>query len=677
MADSDRLVLRTLLDAANLGEARAKHEDPDERQRSVERLAKRMDWSLNTARKLYDAAQRVQPSRFDYINTPPGSGKSRDATEFANTLWEEAGKKSLYLMLTNKAICERISRLKEDGKWDGWTRWEPHKPTCDVTRSAAQGYSAHCTCGRVDKEVTGPTIATLDNIIPTLPDSSLPLVESANAFDVWLIDEIDFQRFVGCKEIGYGDIKAASFEHPDKAVSLMSKALGSVMDSLAPDQTISGQEFYDALFERLDQLSADYMMDWESFKSATLERRPWSSQKPRPINSPLFLRPVMVDEFKTVAGGQPFNPRIYVSGRKGKSEPQLRVWWRRDLLDAYEIADKDGKMHDYHLPETWVLDATADTELLGRCLSDDYLGWGDDGPLPKWPLNVHVSQWKNDTVSMTTLGIGPKKSCKATKRWYGRLLTELAAFTDEYAGHKVGVITHKKIESEVVEQIRGAGFRNVVSLHYGQERGSNYMEDARILVLFGLPIPPVDGFKEEASAFFYDEAPLDFDFGERTMSLNMTDDSTTEVKVKGYWKEPVARYYQQKCQSGLYQALHRIRPYNDQPYDRHILIFTNMPIDGVEVDRLMIGEREATTSNRLDRAADFMLEQLGPSGEVTKKALVRHLEPSDKAKTLSIDRWVERESAALGAATDTVFMPWVVGGEPARFVRADDGGGSE
>ena len=32
-------------------------------------------------------------------------------------------------------------------------------------------------------------------------------------------------------------------------------------------------------------------------------------------------------------------------------------------------------------------------------------------------------------------------------------------------------------------------------------------------------------------------------------------------RPSGYWTEPVVSYYRQKCQAGLYQALHRIRPY--------------------------------------------------------------------------------------------------------------------
>ena len=72
-------------------------------------------------------------------------------------------------------------------------------------------------------------------------------------------------------------------------------------------------------------------------------------------------------------------------------------------------------------------------------------------------------------------------------------------------------------------------------------------------------------FEQEAQAFFYDSDPLDFEWREEQQYLEMRDGQLEAVMVKGYWNEPVASYYRQKCQFGLYQALHRIRPYNPSP----------------------------------------------------------------------------------------------------------------
>jgi len=58
----------------------------------------------------------------------------------------------------------------------------------------------------------------------------------------------------------------------------------------------------------------------------------------------------------------------------------------------------------------------------------------------------------------------------------------------------------------------------------------------------------------------------------------MRDGLPEPVKVGGYWEEPVKSYYFQKCQAGLDQSLHRIRPYIDREYDRHISICSNLEL---------------------------------------------------------------------------------------------------
>ena len=68
----------------------------------------------------------------------------------------------------------------------------------------------------------------------------------------------------------------------------------------------------------------------------------------------------------------------------------------------------------------------------------------------------------------------------------------------------------------------------------------------------------------------------------------MLDGSRVPVVVGGYWQEPVASYYRQTCQFGLYQAVHRIRPHLTKPDDeRHIFIFTKMPVKDAVVDELL------------------------------------------------------------------------------------------
>ena len=135
----------------------------------------------------------------------------------------------------------------------------------------------------------------------------------------------------------------------------------------------------------------------------------------------------------------------------------------------------------------------------------------------------------------------------------------------------------------------------------------------------GLPIPNIEGFREEAQAFLHDSGPLDFEWENKERALEMGGGRTEPVKVGGYWKEPVASYYRQKCESGLYQALHRIRPYLVEPGDkRDIFIFTNMPIPDVKVEHLL-----GKTTDRYQTAIDVLNDHLDNQGECMVPELAR------------------------------------------------------
>jgi hypothetical protein len=235
----------------------------------------------------------------------------------------------------------------------------------------------------------------------------------------------------------------------------------------------------------------------------------------------------------------------------------LRVWWRKQ-------AGQDNP-EGWIPPPFFILGATADYELLEPVFG--YYTDREEIEAPAWPDNVHVHQWCDDLVSRQTLGIRRNRSISSPKgkrdraRWYGRIAKALTGIPHDWP---VGIITHQAIEEEAKESIKATGFTDVRSRHYGDERGSNILEGVRVLVLLGLPIPNSDDFMEEAQAFLHDDEPLDFTWENEEQYLEMRDGSRVPVNVGGYWKPPVASYYRQKCQAGLYQALHRIRPYTEQ-----------------------------------------------------------------------------------------------------------------
>ena len=125
-------------------------------------------------------------------------------------------------------------------------------------------------------------------------------------------------------------------------------------------------------------------------------------------------------------------------------------------------------------------------------------------------------------------------------------------------------------------------------MHYGDERGSNSPGGVKALVILGLPIPNVKAFKEEAEGFLYDVGELDCTWVFWKFYLPIVGGQSVHVNVDGYWEGFVGGRYQQKCQSSLFQALHRIRPYLvPAEEDRYVFMFTNMPVEGVLLEESM------------------------------------------------------------------------------------------
>ena len=118
------------------------------------------------------------------------------------------GRPTLYLMPTHDEIRERLDKIAGDGKTANWTHYEGHKPGCVVRRWADKGYSGPpCDCDRhnaaFDPET--PTLAALD-VVLTDHTTRYSAHDDAPLFPLWIIDEIDFGRFVTDKHASRADI---------------------------------------------------------------------------------------------------------------------------------------------------------------------------------------------------------------------------------------------------------------------------------------------------------------------------------------------------------------------------------------------------------------------------------------------------------------------------------------
>ena len=568
------------------------------------------------------------------------------------------------------ANCARYSALlKKDGHGEGWAHWEAHKPRCPARWENDEGYpgSGQCDCGRPEFKTDAPTFAPLEYALPMKPGMGKPLLDAVNEFDFWIVDETDLRRFLGYQEADRRDVGIVAETHPDGAVRALAGGLSELMDLMLGwgRKRFNGPDLYSALDEILQHRGRGSLPDLVAeLGAATLPDRPWTEGDARPRNFPPVLVPVLRDEAGLWSMERHFNPRVHLVNTGADIE--LHVWWRKD----YSGHIVDGEPEGYWPRPVFLLDATADPDLMGKVFPEVESSVVELGR-PDWPDNVYVHQWQDDIVTRGTLGIPFRgdlfspENVKRRQTWYGRIANALtdAGVTPEQC---VGIITHMDIEDEAAEELRRHGFPNVCSLHYGDERGSNALEGVRALVLLGLPIPAPADFEEEAAAFLYDSGTLKFEWQQMEQQLVMRDGSEVPVQVGGYWDEPVASYYRQKCQFGLYQALHRIRPYIHQDYDRHIFIFTNMPVHDVVVDGLLRDQQKVAIDARWQEAAVYIENALAEGRECLVPEVAQALAAKEGVDGHTVAKWIGNNGAGLAEYIGVTYTQGK-GRRPGRF----------
>jgi hypothetical protein len=612
------------------------------------------------------------------VLTHPGSGKSKYATKLVNVAWEQGGKKGLYLMLTHDAIKERLGKLREDGKEGVWAYWRGHTKGCKRKRRSDQGFFGvgACTCELGDRTAERPTIAPIDLALPQRPESGELMEPSAADFDFWVIDEIDYRRLLDQKRASMNDMETVAQTHPDEPIKSLAQRLALLMEYVSK----SGQLILDGprLYYLLDRLlkhqgtSLALLLTDLALWQLQPRIRPWRALRDSPIsyNFPPVLVPVLVEEAGRYVNQDSFHPRIHIV-RDSAGKARLSVWWRKSFDWAYDASS--GEVKGYMAPPMFILDATAKPSLLNYSFpqSEEDTHQSDPG---KWPDNVYVHQWADDLVPKRTLGISFSDSsheqddvvgdATALQRWFGRI-------HDAVEGHdrrwSVGVITHKAVIDKLTKAVRQWGFRHVRPLYYYNLRGSNDLKDCRILIVLGCPIPNLGGFKEECQAYLWDStSALQFDWLHRESGLQLRDGGEYRVVVGGYWKGQVGDYYGQKCEAELYQAVHRVRPFEPKPHDRHIFIFTNMPVLGVVVDELLRDPKKEGLEAREARAKAILVEILGARGVCTVPELARRLAAEKGTNAHTLARWIDRNSQTLADATGSVYHPGS-GRRPGRF----------
>jgi len=577
------------------------------------------------------------------IRCYPGSGKTRDAIEMANWLWEKHGIRTLYLMLSHSAINEVVERNNLD-----WTHWRGHQDGCEKRKYAQLGYSTKdCTCGMdVDRSRPGPAIAPVEYILPDNPDW---FTREIFNFQLWIIDEVDLKRYVANKTITQDELSRAS--HGQQVVA-------DVIDALSKSFTgkLSGTELYDEVSKHLEEAGTSLATVMDELLDIKVQDLTLDQSKPIP-NFPKQLMSIFGYEAENYLNSRSFNSRIHIDAQAG----ELRYWWNKtpfpeELIEPAVPGYPDSALHAH--PAAIILDASADQTLMRQVTPYVHEYQVEE---PEWPAHVHVHQYLEASVSRSTLSLYPawktntKDALNTRRVWYDRVVKGVKALPGYSPDWAVGLITFKDIANEAVEYIRTQGIKVLDPIHYHNQRGSNELEDVKVLVMLGSPYPSPEGFYEEAQAFFGAFESLTSHTTQYTQQVFMKDGSVREVSIHGYEDSNVNRYHRQKTVYEMYQGVHRIRPHNvDAGDERHVLLFSNVPIPGVIVESQLMSDKAKKSESRMSLAINVINEAVGVSGECTKAELSEAL-ASDELKRDSADKWIQRNRKKLAEATGTKF----------------------
>ena len=107
-----------------------------------------------------------------------------------------------------------------------------------------------------------------------------------------------------------------------------------------------------------------------------------------------------------------------------------------------------------------------------------------------------------------------------------------------------------------------------------------------------------------------------------------------------------------------------------EPQDeRHIYIYTNMPVQHVVVDQLLRGPESQRISDRESRVLQFLSEELKESDRLSVRAIAELLSPLEDLSIDTLLEWVSENGESLAAEANLAFIP-EHRGQVARFQRS-------
>ena len=634
------------------------------------------------------------------LNAAPGLGKTYALIREAERLWKSLP--VLQLGPTHDSF-DNVERIAPDEAPDGvgWGHWQGHNDgrkggaACPKSVRASMGYKSglECTCEATPPSFTGvPTFAPVDYVLnieqsghPLDPEQLLfpsPLTPHATKFPWWAIDDVGLDRFVGKREVTKLDLDRTSAGYPDAWVgSVIIRQLTAGLSRLLERHTSwmteetsrennswSGYDLYQRLDDILrEQNSGVYLP--ASLNGLEPSNDPWpnvdaGSLADWPQNFMPYLVPKLESEsaawFNATQSepNQEFQPHIHVVWESpeagGPLQSVLRIRWRRRLSLLRPIL---------------IMDASGNLDLLERAFRGYGLHIQQSAPVevPPFPTTMKVRQYWGHHLTKGTLSSsgsvdGTDHSSVISSTYRNLLIQQISRRQEQSAAPlKVGIVSFKSLVDDGKAALVEAGIagENIVSDYYFNVRGSNSFTKCDIVIIVGYPIPNPQGLYEEACALYDHDMPhisREREYFAREMELRNGQKLNIE-KIPGYADERLQALYEQKSLSEVYQAFHRARPYALSTSVKEVLMFTDVPVEGVPVDGFFCEGRHGRAFDILTRLFDE------GDGEVAAPELagaIQEANPEREPSLNAVKGWV-RKPATVQWLTKAIGCEFIEG----------------
>lgn len=207
------------------------------------------------------------------------------------------------------------------------------------------------------------------------------------------------------------------------------------------------------------------------------------------------------------------------------------------------------------------------------------------------------------------------------------LLARAAAYIAEFRPLRPAIVTHRALVPSVVATL---GIPEERVLYFGNQRGSNALRDADLLLVIGTPsMSPDDAYSMTCAAYRGAGAPPSARqvlAPRRYGGWRDARGQGREVEVLTFADQRVAEVFETARRDELLQAIYRIRPHDvgqvgDDRASATVVLMTEFPVEGLRVDELRFSgnaELYETSVRRLEEA--FTRLQTG-RGVVTSRGL--------------------------------------------------------